>query len=117
MDEFVLYLEFDSIWKKNKKIKDFIKVIRENRGLWKYILEIIWKKVNIIWDIVDICNYLIIKIFDWYILFIEKCKLNKNDKEYLDYFVNYLEKVNEWGRFEMISFSLLLFFFDINYIF
>ncbi len=44
MDEFVLYLEFDSIRKKNKKIKDFIKATRENRGSRKYTLEIIRKK-------------------------------------------------------------------------
>ncbi|EME5421786.1 helix-turn-helix transcriptional regulator [Enterococcus faecium] len=116
MDEFVLYLEFDSIRKKNKKIKDFIKATRENRGSRKYTLEIIRKKANTTRDIVDIRNYLIIKTFDWYTLPIEKRKLNKNDKEHLDHFANYLEKVNEWGRFEMISFSSLLFLFDTNYI-
>lgn len=112
MDEFVLYLELDSIRKKNKKIKDFIKATRENRGSRKYTLEIIRKKANTTRDIVDIRNYLIIKTFDWYTLPIEKRKLNKNDKEHLDHFAYYLEKVNEWGRFEMISFSSLLFLFD-----
>lgn len=116
MDEFVLYLELDSIRKKNKKIKDFIKATRENRGSRKYTLEIIRKKANTTRDIVDIRNYLIIKTLDWYTLPIEKRKLNKNDKEHLDHFANYLEKVNEWGRFEMISFSSLLFLFDTNYI-
>ncbi|OQO69765.1 transcriptional regulator [Enterococcus villorum] len=116
MDEFILYLEVDSVRDKNKKIKKFINDVKENKGSRKYTSEILRRKAYTTQNIVDIRNYLLIKTFDWYALPREKRKLNKNDKEYLDHFANYLEKVNEWGRFEMISFSSLLFLFNTNYI-
>ena len=116
LDEFVFYLHKDVMRKKNWSLKKLVKKVRENQSNFPHILRTLREKAINSKDIVDIRNYLVAKTVDWYTLEESDRKLNRSDEEYLSKLKDYLEAVDEWGRFEMSTFSTLLFIFETNYI-
>lgn len=115
IDEFVFYLDTDSVRSKNKGLKSWLK-IKEKTKTKHLLLEELKIKIQETEDIAAIRNYLIFQIHDWYALPEKERKLDKKDQEYLQLFMNYLESIHEWGRFEMTSFSSMLFLFNTSYI-
>lgn len=116
LDEFVFYLDKDSVREKNWRLKKLIKKIREDKPNSQRTLRTLREKVRKTNNIVDIRNYLVVKTIDWYQLADSERKLNNSDKKYLSELKKYLEVVDEWGRFEMATFTTLLFIFETNYI-
>lgn len=116
VDEFTFYLDKDKPRKKNGNLKRLINDIREDKGSTSYTLKKISEEVRQTKDIALIRDYLIVKTYNWFQLSANERKLSKKDKEYLDFFADYLERIDEWGRFEMTSFSSLLFLFETSYI-
>ncbi|MGM9902548.1 hypothetical protein A5844_002731 [Enterococcus sp. 10A9_DIV0425] len=116
LDEFIFYLDQDTVRGKNRDLKKIIKRIREGKSNFLYTLQTLREKAKETNDIVDIRNYLIARTVNWYPLEASQRKLNKSDREYLSELKEYLEVIDEWGRFEMTTFSTLLFVFETNYI-
>lgn len=116
LDEFIFYLDKDILREKNWSLKKLIKKIREDKSISQHMLQALRKKARNTNNIVDIRNYLVAKTIGWYQLADSERKLNNSDKEYLSELKNYLEAVDDWGRFEMATFTTLLFVFETNYI-
>jgi Rgg/GadR/MutR family transcriptional activator len=116
VDEFLFYLENDSIERKNIGMNAIMKVNNKEKISSKYHLQKLRKKIAVSNDIADVRNYLIVKTYHWSNGLEDERSLNKKDREYLKILKDYLEKVEEWGRFEMVSFASLLFLFDTAYI-
>ncbi|MDV4704316.1 helix-turn-helix transcriptional regulator [Enterococcus faecium] len=116
LDEFIFYLDKDILREKNWSLKKLIKKIREDKSISQHMLQALRKKARNTNNIVDIRNYLVAKTIGWYQLADSERKLNNSDKEYLYELKNYLEAVDDWGRFEMATFTTLLFVFETNYI-
>lgn len=110
VDEFLFYLEDDSIERKNIEMSAIMKVNNKEKISSKYHLQKLRKKIAVSNDIADVRNYLIVKTYHWSNGLEDERSLNKKDREYLKILKDYLEKVEEWGRFEMVSFASLLFY-------
>lgn len=116
IDEFVFYLQKDSMRNNNEVAKKMIKNIRSGKHSRSHTLEKLRIKVEESHNIADIRNYLLVRVYDWFQRTPDDRKLNKKDESYFLILSNYLEQVDEWGRFEMSTFSSLLFLFKTNYI-
>lgn len=116
LDEFIFYLDKDSVREKNWSLKKLVKNIRKDELNFQRTLRVLREKARDTNDIVDIRNYLVVKTVEWYQLVDSERKLSNSDKKYLLKLKNYLEAVDEWGRFEIATFSTLLFVFETTYI-
>ena len=114
-DEFIFYLNKDKFKEKNDSIKYFLEKTKED-SISKYSLDKLRSLAIQNNNVVDIRNYLIIKAYNWFNLPVNEQHLTFQDKKFLSILTKYLETVDEWGRFEMITFSSLLFFFKTSYI-
>ena len=116
LDEFVFYLNKHTVREKNWSLKKLVKKIREDETNFQRTLRTLREKTKDTNDSVDIRNYLVARTVNWYQLEGNERKLNTCDKKQLSRLKKYLEDVAEWGRFEMVTFSTLLFVFETNYI-
>lgn len=67
-------------------------------------------------SIVDKRNYLIAKGYQWHLLPNDERKFTLHDKVYIKAIMNHLEKVAEYGRFEIVTFTSLAFLFTTEFI-
>jgi len=116
MDEFIFYLGKDTIRQRNKNIKKKIHSEKEEKPTSRYFLDKLLAKANKSKKILDVRNYLFARTIDWYEKNQIERKLNKKEQALLSKLMNYLEKADDWGRFEMITFSSLMFLFNTNYV-
>ncbi|MFB8539266.1 helix-turn-helix domain-containing protein [Enterococcus thailandicus] len=116
LDEFLFYLQVDNIRIKNKELNKLVRCIHEGKKPPQYILhnlKIIADKTG---DIVDVRNFLVAKAFNWYNRSGNEREFTHSNQIYIKQIIEYLDRVNEFGRFEITSFTSLLFLFETSYI-
>lgn len=116
LDEFLFYLQADNVRTKNKELKKLIKSIRDGGQPSQYILHQLKIQADESSDIVDVRNYLVAKICDWYNRPKSERKVTRKDQSYISQIKDYLDRIDEFGRFEITTFTSLLFLFETNYI-
>ena len=116
LDEFLFYLQADNVRTKNKELKKLIKSIRDGGQPSQYILHQLKIQADESSDIVDVRNYLVAKICDWYNRPKSERKVTRKDQSYISQIKEYLDRIDEFGRFEITTFTSLLFLFETNYI-
>lgn len=116
IDEFMFYLDGDKVSQKNLSLKKIFRNLEKNSGAINYQLKKLAQEVEYSDDLVVIRNYLAVKTYKWYEGIDGVKKLNKKDSNYLKRLSDYLEKIDEWGRFEMTTFATLIYLFETSYI-
>jgi len=115
IDEFTCYLKLDKVNNKNQQMNTLLEKSKHT-ALSCYSIAKFKPKTSNSKNMALIRDYLIIKANNWYSLSPEEQTLTKNDQRLLTELMNHLDTVTNWGRFEMTTFSSLLFFFNTNYI-
>ena len=116
LDEFLFYLQADNVRTKNKELKKLIKSIRVGGQPSQYILHQLKIQADESSDFVDVRNYLVAKVCDWYNRPKSERKITRKDQSYISQIKDYLDRIDEFGRFEITTFTSLLFLFETNYI-
>lgn len=116
IDEFIFYLDGDRVSNKNMSLKKMFRNLEQRNGAISYQLKKLAQELEHSDDLVVMRNYLVVKTYKWYEQIDGIKKLNKKDTSYLERLSDYLEKIDEWGRFEMTTFASLLYLFETSYI-
>lgn len=116
IDEFIFYLDGDRVSNKNMSLKKMFRNLEQRNGAISYQLKKLAQELEHSDDLGVMRNYLVVKTYKWYEQIDGIKKLNKKDTSYLERLSDYLEKIDEWGRFEMTTFASLLYLFETSYI-
>ncbi|EAG1723149.1 XRE family transcriptional regulator [Listeria monocytogenes] len=116
LDEFLFYLDAGNEKRSSQAIKKLIAEIEESKKPSKHLLSKLKLIAKESQNIVDVRNYLVAKIFNWHLEPLSDRRLNIHDKLYVQIITKHLERVGEYGRFEITTFVSLLFLFSTEFI-
>ena len=107
IDEFSFYLEIDKARMKNHCLRNFVEASKKGDASVKETIEKFANRADKNKDILSIRNYLIVKTYNWAEKPAEKRRLNGKDNRHFHRLIRYLERVDNWGKFELLTFGRL----------